>query len=189
MRSAVIRVLSRLDLRKRDGNRLAVVRLQGAGELAHLVGAHVRIELRPDVGRNRGRIERYVMWTTADYDELDSVALFDGDVCRLEAIALCVADHVDSLGGARDWSHRNGAAGSARRGRSCATSRSSRGCRGTCIYCDVGSVTRLFLSACAGAECDRSNYNRESVEPHLLRPPRAVQQCTCQSNFKNLPRL
>lgn len=56
MRGAVERVLTRLDIRKRDRDALARVHLERARQLSLLLG-DVRVELRLDVGWNLCRVE------------------------------------------------------------------------------------------------------------------------------------
>src|SRR5204863_3616658 len=186
MRNTVERILTRLDLGKRDRNRFSIGRLHVAGKLAHLVRAHVCIELGLYIGRNRCRVERDVVRSATQDYELDSIALLDGDVGWLEAIALGITDHVNGLGRARNRSHCNGAAGRTTSGCRSGTAggRCRCRCRGACVDRDVRRIARLLLSACAGAERYCSNCNRKSVEPHLWWPPRAVQWCTCKSNFQ-----
>src|SRR4051812_44324081 len=93
VRRAVERVLAGLDVCEGNRDRLACVRLQGAGKLAHLLG-DVCIELRLDVGRNVCWIERNVVRATADNRELDAVAGADRDVGGIKTISLRVADHL-----------------------------------------------------------------------------------------------
>jgi len=178
----VIWVLARLDLGEGDRDRVAGIHLHVAGKLAHLVRAHVRVELGFLIGRNRGRVERNVVRTHADDDELDAVALLDREVGGLEAIALRISDHIHRLRCTGNRSHRDGAAGRGRSRRAGAGSRRGRRRRAR-IHSDVCRISRFLFSARTGAERKYSNCNRKSIEPHLLRPPRAVRWCTYKNSF------
>src|SRR2546423_956054 len=146
----VKRVLAGLDLGKRHRNRLTGVHLHVAGELTHFVGAHIGVELRFDVGRNGGGVERHIVWAAANYYELDSVTLLYGDVGGLEAISLGITHHVDRLGGAGGRSHcyctPSCPAGGGRRGRG--RRRCGRWRRGG-IGGDVCGVGRVLIPSVA----------------------------------------
>jgi len=171
VRRAVIRVRAGLDVAERNRDRLASIHLHVAGELSHLVGSHVRIELWPYICRNRRGVECDVVGASAYDDELYAIALPDGKVGRLEPVTLRIADHIHRLGRASDRGH---CARARRRGaRTRRRSGSRRSGRINCNVCRI--ISRLLLTARASAEREYSNSNRESVELHLLWPPRAVQ--------------
>jgi len=93
VRSAVVGILTRLDIPKGDRDGLARVRLQGAGKLTHLLGTHVRIELGSDISGDRCRVESHVVWAAADDYELGAVACFNSEIRWFEAITLRVTNH------------------------------------------------------------------------------------------------
>jgi len=105
VRNAVIRILAGLDLGEGDRDRIAWIHLHVAGKLAHLVRAHVRVELGFLIGRNCGRVERNIVRAHADDHELDAIALLDREVGGLKPIALRVSDHIHCLDCAGDRSH------------------------------------------------------------------------------------
>ncbi len=180
VRNAVIRVLAGLDLGERNRDRVAGIHLHVAGKLAHLIRAHVRVELGFLISRNRGRVERNVVRTHADDDELDAVALLDREVGGLESIALRVSDHIYRLDCAGNRSQCDRATG---RGGSRRAAGGSRRARRARIHRDVCCISRLFFSACTGTQRNYSNCNRKSIELHLLRPPRAVRWCAYKNSF------
>ena len=94
VRSAVIGILTGLDIPKGDSDGFPRVRLQGAGELSHLLGTHARIELGPDISGDRCRVEGDVVRASAYDYELGAVACLNSEIRWLEAIAFRVADHL-----------------------------------------------------------------------------------------------
>src|ERR1700694_6025571 len=94
VRSAMIGILARLDFPKGNCDGLPRIRLQGAGKLSHLFGTHVRIELGPDISRDRCRVEGDVVRAAAHHYELGPIASFNGEIRGLEAVAFRVADHL-----------------------------------------------------------------------------------------------
>ena len=167
VRNTVIRILAGLDFPERYCNSIPRIHLHVARELTHLVGAHVRIELGPDIRRDRRWIEGNVVRGAAHNLELDAISLLDREIRGLEAVAFRVADHLHFVSRARYRGHRH-----CTRGR--ASSRRSRSRGSRCVNRNVRSVSRSLLSTCTSAKGNYSNSNSESVEPHLMRPPRAV---------------
>src|SRR4029078_8112140 len=95
-------------------------------------------------GGNRGGLEANVVGPPANHDELDAVALLDGDVGGLEVITLGIADHIDRdvLGGDRS---RRGRAARRRGG-----GRSSSCCRRFRVDCAVRGISRRLFSTSTG---------------------------------------
>jgi hypothetical protein len=170
VRSAVIGILAGLDVPERNRNGIPRIHLQVARELTHLVGSHVRIELGSCISRNRRWVERDIVRASGHDYELDAISRLDREIRGLEAVAFRVADHLHFMGrsryrgrGDRTRGRGSGRSGSGRRSR-----RSRR------INRHVRSISRFLLSTCTSAKCNYTSSNSESVEPHLMRPPRAV---------------
>jgi hypothetical protein len=178
VRGAVERVRARGDVRERDRDRFSGVRQQGARELTHL-GGDVGIELRLCCWRNGCGIEGNVVWSAADYRELDAVAGFDRDVGGVELISRCVADHLDFVGCSGD----RGRCGSASRRGSACRSRSwgSCSCRSSRIDLDRARVSSTLVAAGACAEYYSARGERDCVEPHFSR---GLQCRTSTSGFE-----
>ena len=100
------RILAGLYVPERNCNGIARIQLHVARELAHLVGAHVRVELRLDIGRNRRRVERDVVRAAVHDYELDAVSLLDRESRGLETVAFRIADHLNFVSRARYRGHR-----------------------------------------------------------------------------------
>jgi hypothetical protein len=96
VRRAVVRVRAGLDVAERNRDRLARIHLHVAGELSHLVGSHVRVELWPYICRNRRGVECDIVRTSTYDDELYAITLLDGKVGRLEPVTLCITAAVVS---------------------------------------------------------------------------------------------
>ena len=101
VRGAVNGILPRLDIPKGNRDGLSRIYLKGAGELSHLLGTHVCIELGPGIGRDRCRIKGDVVRAAAHDYELGAVACLNGEIRWLEAVTLRVADHLHFVNSAR----------------------------------------------------------------------------------------
>jgi hypothetical protein len=92
VRRAVSDICPRLDVPEGDSVLLVWRDEHRAGQFADRVG-HVRRKLRTDISWQGGRVERHVVWATADVYIFDPIANLDGDFGRIIVVALLISNH------------------------------------------------------------------------------------------------
>src|SRR3954465_13640731 len=107
MGHAVVRILSRLNVSKRNRESVAGTGLQVAGEGAGVV-RHVCCESFLRLSGKALGVESDVVRSAGDENELHRVTRLDGQTRRGKTKALLVADHLHDVNASADGRGRNG---------------------------------------------------------------------------------